>query len=228
LPGTDPQETAITDTATPARDVLLAMVLDKSGSMNSLAGATVEGVNAFLDEQKNGPGSVRLSLTLFDTDFEVRYVAEPLERVAPLGSRANRYSPQGGTALYDAVATTIMGVQAYLDNNMHWKGDVVVVIQTDGEENSSRTHTLDDVNALISTKTRAGWEFIFQGTGQAAWTEGQKFSAIPASARFAGAADGASHLAAYATSSRAMSRKRLSGERFEDSLRAEGMQDEQS
>lgn len=215
-----------TGTAAPARDVLLAMVLDKSGSMHALAGATVEGVNAFLDEQKQGPGSVRLSLTLFDTDFDVRYVAEPLERVAPLGSRENRYTPQGRTALYDAVATTVLGVQAYLDHNAHWKGDVVVVIQTDGEENSSQTFTLDAVNALISAKTAAGWEFVFQGAGQAAWTEGSRFTSIPVTARFAGAADAMSQRQAYATNSRALSRKRVSGERFEDLLRAEGMQDE--
>ncbi len=203
------------------------MVLDKSGSMHPLAGATVEGVNAYLDAQKQGPGNILLSLTLFDTSFDVRYVAAPLAEVAPLGSRENRYTPQGGTALYDAVGTTVLGVQGWLDAHMHWKGDVVVVIQTDGEENSSATYSLDDINALISNKTRAGWEFVFQGTGQAAWTEGQKFTAIPASARFAGAADSVSHREAYAASSRAMSRKRMSGERFEQSLRAEGMPDEQ-
>jgi hypothetical protein len=217
----------MTDNEDAGRDVLLAMVLDKSGSMHGLAEATIEGVNAFLDEQKSGSGEVLFSLTLFNTSFEVRYIAEPLRNVAPLGSRGNRYTPQGGTALYDAVVTTIKGVQAWLDNHPQYAGDVVVVIQTDGEENSSETATLDDVNALITTKTQAGWEFIFQGTGQAAWTEGQKFTAIPLGSRFAGAADSGSHRESYATASRAFSRKRRTGEQLADSLRAEGMPDEQ-
>ncbi len=114
-----------------------------------------------------------------------------------------------------------------LDNHPHYRGDVVVVIQTDGEENSSQVSTLDDVNALISNKTRQGWEFVFQGTGQAAWTEGQKLTAIPDRAKFAGTDDALSYRAAYAATSRAFSRKRMSGERLEDSLRAEGMPDEQ-
>lgn len=203
------------------------MVLDSSGSMGHLADATIEGVNAFLGEQKRGTGEVRFSLTLFDTSFDVRFVAHPLQDVPPLGSRDNRYTPRGGTALYDAVTTTIKGVQAWLDNHPHYRGDVVIVIQTDGEENSSQVSTLDDVNALIANKTRQGWEFVFQGTGQAAWTEGQKFTAIPDGAKFAGNDDALSHRAAYAASSRALLRKRASGERFDDSLRAEGMPDEQ-
>ncbi len=117
-------------------------------------------------------------------------------------------------------------MQAWLDNHPHYRGDVVVVIQTDGEENSSQISSLDDVNALMSNKTRQGWEFVFQGTGQSAWAEGQKFTAIPASSRFAGHADLVSHRDSFAVNSRALLRKRAIGERFDDSLRSEGMPDE--
>lgn len=207
-------------------DILVNFVLDKSGSMSSLADATVAGVNAFIDEQREGNGAVLMSLTLFDTDFDVRYVALDIREMPPLGSPENRYSPHGGTALYDAVVTTIRGAEAWLDRHPEFTGDVVTVIQTDGEENSSRTSDLDEVNRLISEKTQQGWEFVFQGTGQAAWTEAEKFTSIPVSARFAGGASAGAHADAYASSSRAMSRKRMTGERYEDSLRAEGMPDE--
>lgn len=204
-------------------DVLINYVIDKSGSMSSLADATIRGVNGFLDDQRTGDGTLLLSMTLFDTDFDVRYVATDLTDVAPLGSRANRYSPSGGTALYDAVVTTIQGVDAWLALNPHFKGDVVTVIQTDGEENASRTATLDEVNALISDRTRRGWEFVFQGIGQAAWTEAQKFTSIPDSAKFESPVSSDAHAGTYAASSRALSEKRRTGVRYEDSLRQQGL-----
>ena len=208
-------------------DVLINFVLDSSGSMSHLADATVLGVNAFVEDQKQGSGTALMSLTLFDTGFDVRFVALDVREMPPLGSPGNRYVPHGGTALYDAVVTTVRGAEAWLAHHREFTGDVVTVIQTDGAENSSRTTTLSDVNALISHKTRQGWEFVFQGTGQAAWTEAEKFSSIPVSARFAGAATAGAQRDAYASNSRAMTRKRRTGERFDDSLRLEGMPDEQ-
>lgn len=208
-------------------DVFVNFVLDKSGSMGPLAASTVEGFNAFLDEQRAGTGKALLSLTLFDTAFDVRYVAVDLREVPALGTRENRYQPSGGTALLDAVATTIRGADAWLaGHRAEFDGDVICVIQTDGEENSSTTTTLDEVNSLITEKTREGWEFIFLGTGAAAWTEGRKFSAIPLDARFSADADSASHLAAYASVSRGMTSKRAGGGRYADRLRAEGLADE--
>jgi len=207
-------------------NVLVNFVLDESGSMSTLAGATIEGVNTFIKEQRQGEGKVLMSLTLFNTDFDVRYVAHDIGEMPLLGSADNRYAPHGGTALYDAVVTTIRGAEGWLGNHAEFTGDVVTVIQTDGWENSSRISSLDDVNELISNKSKQGWEFIFQGTGQAAWTEAAKFTSIPASARFAGAASVGAYADAYAANSRAMTRKRQTGERFEESLRAEGMPDE--
>lgn len=215
----------MTTTPTPT-DVLVNFVLDKSGSMRPLAASTLEGFNSFLDEQRKGEGRALLSLTLFDTSFDVRFVGHDLREVPELGTRENRYSPHGGTALYDAVVTTIRGAEAWLGNHPEFKGDVVTVIQTDGEENSSQTATLDQVNDLISAKTKEGWEFVFLGTGQAAWTEGSKFTSIPQEARFAGGDDSASNSATYAGASRGMSRKRMTGESYAKSLRAEGMPDQ--
>ena len=206
-------------------DILINFVLDKSGSMGSLQGPTIEGVNAFIAGQRQGQGRALMSLTLFDTSFDVRFVGLDIREVPALGSRENRYQPQGGTALYDAVVTTIRGAEAWLANHPDFAGDVVTVIQTDGEENSSTIASLDDVNALITEKTALGWEFIFQGTGQSAWTEAAKFTAIPAASRFAGSSDEAAYAQTYAASSRAMMSKRATGAPYAAALRDEGMPD---
>ena len=55
-------------------DILINFVLDKSGSMGSLQGPTIEGVNAFIAGQRQGQGRALMSLTLFDTSFDVRFV----------------------------------------------------------------------------------------------------------------------------------------------------------
>lgn len=218
----------MTDTTPAAKptNVLLNLVLDGSGSMHRLRQQTLEGVNAFVEEQMGGEGTVLVSLTIFNTEFDVRAVGVPIQEFIPLGQPGNPYGPRGGTALYDAVVATIHGAQAYLDNHPDFDGDVVTVIQTDGQENSSTTATLDDVNTLINQKSNSGrWEFVFMGTGNAAWTEGEKFTAIPQSARFAGADDADSYRGSYATASAAMTSKRQTGARYDQSLRAAGAQD---
>lgn len=195
-------------------DVLINLIIDKSGSMGPLAGATVEGVNAFFAEQRALEGKALLSLTLFDTSFDVRFVGADLLEIPDLGSNGNRYQPSGGTALYDAVATTIKGTDEWLLNHREFTGKVVCVINTDGEENSSRTTSLDDVNSLISAKMAQGWEFVFMGVGQAAWTEGQKFTAIPQDNYFRSTPVAAATTSSYAGMSSSLSTARTKGGAF--------------
>lgn len=48
----------------------LALVLDRSGSMASIEEATVAGVNKFIEEQKQVPGTATLKLVQFDDVYE--------------------------------------------------------------------------------------------------------------------------------------------------------------
>lgn len=167
------------------QDLVVNFVLDKSGSMYGSREATLEGFNSFLNEQRQREGKTYLSLTLFSTTFEVRHVALDVLETPDLGSDESPYQPGGGTALYDAVVTTIHGTDAWLVKHPEFKGRVLCVIQTDGGENSSVENSLATVNNLMEAKQAEGWEFAFMGAGQAAWTEGQKFTAIPQSQVFA-------------------------------------------
>ena len=50
----------------------LALILDRSGSMASIEEATIAGVNKFIEEQKQVPGTATLKLVQFDdVDEEV-------------------------------------------------------------------------------------------------------------------------------------------------------------
>lgn len=154
-------------------DMIINFVLDQSGSMASVRAATIEGFNTFLREQKEVEGNAWISLTLFNTNFDVRYSAWGIRDLPEMTyAGINGYSPAGGTALFDAVGTTIEGTQRWLDNNKDWfHGKVVCAILTDGQENSSKRFTQEQINDLIKEKQDNGWEFIFLGAGGAKWLE---------------------------------------------------------
>lgn len=204
------------------QDALISFVLDKSGSMNAVTKATIDGFNAFIADQRQAPGNAYLSLTLFDTNFDVRYVGADLDTVPPLGTPDNPYVPSGMTALFDAVGTTIKGTEKWLANRS-FDGKIVVVVLTDGQENSSHewhvSHPVRpgddrDLGGLIEWKQKEGWEFVFLGSGGSAWLE-QTFGHVVAADSFSGFAhDSASSVATYAGVSSNLRSSRLTGERF--------------
>jgi len=157
----------------PARkqDVLVNVILDKSGSMASKLNDVIEGFNAYLaglgEEEKV---KYWFSLTLFDTQVVHRDVALPLAQVKKLDTKS--YQPGGNTALNDAIGITVRKVDAERPK----VDKIVTVIMTDGEENSSREWTHDAVKALIEQKEREGiWTFVFLGAGLDAWHQGRSY-----------------------------------------------------
>ena len=91
--------------------------------------------------------------------FEVQNI-----KSVPSLSRDN-YRPQGWTNLYDAIGETIINTDKRIRELDHVPA-VLFVIITDGEENSSRTHTLDSVKNLIKAREEDGWTFIYMGANQ--------------------------------------------------------------
>lgn len=214
------------------KDTLIALVLDKSGSMAGLRQSTVDGFNQFLDEQRGAEnaGDAFVSLTLFDTSFDVRYVGVPIDQVPPLGSPTNQYTTGGNTALYDAVGVTVKGAEAWVANQ-DFGGKVVVVIMTDGQENQSRQWHIwpnpsveddKDLNNVIQAKQNEGWEFVFLGAGQSAWLEAKHFTAIPHAHQVSYAASAASHAGTYAGTSATMTNLRSANFAGDSSYRLAG------
>ena len=83
----------------------IAFVLDRSGSMGSVARSAVDGFNDFLREQQSAPGQARFTLVLFDDEYLVPADAVPIDEVVPLN--AGTYVPRGSTALLDAIGRTV-------------------------------------------------------------------------------------------------------------------------
>lgn len=149
--------------------LLIAFVLDQSGSMKAVAQATRSAFNEFIEEQKEQPGPTWMSLTLFNTRFEERYVGADIRKIPKL-TRSN-YRPGGMTALDDAVGSTIDSLQEGLEalSPSERPDKILVVIQTDGHENSSQEYTREQVNELREAREKDGWAFLFLGADQDAW-----------------------------------------------------------
>lgn len=149
---------------------IVTFLLDRSGSMGAIKGATIEAFNAYLAELK-GPGSDGIDFTFlqFDTQaIDKVHVAIPVAEVPEL--TVSSYQPRGGTPLIDAAVKTIRAVETAAK-----AGDkIVVCFQTDGEENSSREHTWEELAELVREKTEAGWQFNFLGAGIDAYVPAAK------------------------------------------------------
>ena len=63
---------------------LIAVLLDRSGSMESIKSDTEGGFNAFISEQRKEPLDIRVTLAQFDTDYDVVYANRPVQDVPPL------------------------------------------------------------------------------------------------------------------------------------------------
>lgn len=141
----------------------IVFVIDQSGSMATVREDTIGSFNTFVEEQREVEGDANFTLTLFNSDHVTVYESVSLARVEPLSSE--NYRPTGGTALCDAVCTTIDDLNYRLEESdeADRAGQVIFVILTDGRENSSQEHTNDDVATRIANYEKKGWEFVFMG-----------------------------------------------------------------
>lgn len=162
----------------------IVVVIDKSGSMGSKASDVIGGFNAFVEEQRRIGANASLSLITFDTWYSVKYINCPISEVPLLD--AESYMPGGGTALLDAIGRAIneLGLKLKSLPEKERPENVVVVIMTDGEENSSHEFSLPRINEMIGhQRDKYNWKFMFIGVGPEAFHAGQtRFASIPKSA----------------------------------------------
>jgi hypothetical protein len=134
----------------------MMVILDESGSMGMIRDDTIGGFNEWLEANKEAPGEARLSLVKFDTEFRPLEVDVPIAHVLPLD--ATRYVPRGSTALYDAISRCVHRVEASVGKDDR----ALVVIITDGQENSSREVTRAEVEKLVKDREAKGnWTFTY-------------------------------------------------------------------
>lgn len=157
--------------------VHISVVLDRSGSMASIADDIVGGFNEYLARQQQEPGEARVTLAQFDGQdpFEVLVDGLDIRKVRPL--TRDSYRPRGNTPLFDAVGRMIGRIDTDLSHRRNHAlpaEDQVVVVITDGLENASREHSRASIFAMVEQHRRDGWVFVFLGADQDAFAEGAR------------------------------------------------------
>lgn len=149
-------------------DAYVVFVFDQSGSMDVIATEAVVNYNNFLDEQKAIAQEAHFRLVLFNTVVKTQYDGRLAD--APHLERNVSYTPDGWTALYDAMADAIDetgGALAALPEAER-PGKVIIVTMTDGQENSSQKYKGEVGRAALAVKIGHqqkvyNWEFVFLG-----------------------------------------------------------------
>jgi len=162
--------------------VALSILLDRSGSMMTIADAIVDGFNALLANQRTQPGEVLVTLAQFDSEdpFELLLDAVPLREVTDM--ERTWYQPRGSTPLFDGIGRLISHIDASpigQDEGI----DHVVAIVTDGQENSSTEFSRKDVFELIEKRGEAGWVFIYLGSEPQSYADADAVAVSSANAR---------------------------------------------
>lgn len=142
------------------------LVLDESGSMNSVKSNTIEAFNNYIKEQqtKTATENEKVSLLKFEgTNTKILYNKTKLSEVPLLSD--NSYIPHGTTNLCDAVGKTIQLIDNALleENSLMDRPAILVVILTDGKENSSIKFDKFAVSSMIKSRRDVGWQFLFFG-----------------------------------------------------------------
>ncbi len=142
----------------------ITVILDRSGSMQSIKSDIIGGFNTFLKQQKEVPGKATLTLVQFDTGnpYEVVHNYRPLQEIPELNDRT--FVPRGGTPLLDCLGRGINDLSEHINKltNDQKPDKVFFIIITDGQENSSREFKKSDIVKLIDEKkNKDNWEFLF-------------------------------------------------------------------
>ena len=149
---------------TPPNSTEIIFVVDRSGSMSSIAADMRGGFDTFITEQKKVAGECHVTLTQFDDHYDVVYTRMPLGLVPPL-----ELVPRGSTALLDALGRTIdqTGARLAAIPEADRPSKVLLVVITDGAENASREYNRARIASMITTqRTKFSWDFVFLGANQ--------------------------------------------------------------
>lgn len=152
----------------------VVFILDRSGSMSGLEKDTIGGFNSLIDKQRREPGEAVVSLVLFNEEMKVVHDRMDIKQVGKLTSE--EYYATGCTALLDAVGSTIkriMKTQTEI-NDDDKPEKTIIIITTDGLENSSCEFDYKDVKQLITQAKEIGYEFIFLGANIDSVEEAEK------------------------------------------------------
>jgi hypothetical protein len=142
------------------------IILDESGSMESIKQPTLQGFNEIVQTIKGVETQFPeqehfISLVSFNgLGRKVHLWKAPVKDLKQLDAAS--YRPDASTPLYDAMGISMARLSAELSGIEHY--NVLVTIFTDGEENASVEFSGDTVRKMITQLQEQRWTFTYIGT----------------------------------------------------------------
>lgn len=152
----------------------VSALLDKSGSMESIKNDTIGGFNNFIKDQQKEDGEMTLSLSQFDSEYDIVHDFVNIHKVEPLTDKT--FVPRGSTKLLDSLGRMIIDTGNKLANMSENERPekVIFVITTDGQENASTEFKPEKIAEMVKhQEENYNWQFIYLGANQDAFTVGQ-------------------------------------------------------
>lgn len=142
------------------------IILDESGSMQSIKPQAITGLNETLQtiksaQEKFENQSHYVTLVSFNTNrVKTIYDCCPANQIQKLNNYD--YQPNACTPLYDAMGISLTRLMAEVKD----EDNVLVTIITDGYENASREYSGKAIFQLIEGLKAKGWIFTYIGANQ--------------------------------------------------------------
>lgn len=157
----------------------LVFILDESGSMQPYAAETLECVNCVIAEQREKKENTKVTVALFSTDYRILFNNVDIDKAPTLID--DDYVPSGGTALLDAIGITVTSKMTHYEimpkDQRPQKANIIVMILTDGQENSSLLYNFDQIKSMIEKFEKDySWKFVFIGADIDAIAEATKLN----------------------------------------------------
>ena len=148
--------------------IINLMILDASGSMESIYNQALSGVNETIQTIRMGKKEhpeleQTLTLASFNSGknyLNVKYSATPIDEVKEI--TREDYTACGCTALYDAMGEMV----SELKRKVTPEDRVLVTVITDGYENASVHWNGPQIKSLVEELRQTGWTFTYIGANQ--------------------------------------------------------------
>jgi hypothetical protein len=142
------------------------IILDESGSMESIKKPIISGFNELVQsikgiEKKFPEQEHYITFVTFNSaGRKVIHFTDPVAKLKKINS--STYKPDEMTPLYDAMGTSITSLRNAIDKQTDY--NVLVTVLTDGLENSSKEYTGNAIKKLVENLKMEGWTFTYIGT----------------------------------------------------------------
>lgn len=141
------------------------IILDESGSMDSIKSLIMNGFNELVQtvkgiEEQFPEQEHLISMVSFNAlNNKMLHFIDPVSKLDAIND--STYKPDSMTPLFDAMGFSISKLKQYLEGKESYS--VLVTILTDGEENASKEYTGLAIKNLVEELKQQNWTFTYIG-----------------------------------------------------------------